>query len=224
MNEVRYVIGLDEVGCGALAGPLVVAAVAFAVGAPKVTTTWRGLKTDKTLEAGDSKKVKVAAQRAALAQAIKGECTTFAVIERSPHEIDARLLGTVLPEAVHLAAARCCESLLGRTPGLVASQVLLIVDGDLARPSVPCQVRMLPGGDGLDWRVGAASIVAKAAHDIRIDQLTAAYPRWDFDKHRGYPTPQHKELLRKRGLIEDVHRKSFGPVRSSRGPIPGFEE
>lgn len=224
MSEIKYVIGLDEVGCGALAGPLVVAAVAFATGATKVTATWHGIKADKELVVGDSKKMKLPAQRAVLAQAIKGECVTFAIIERTPREIDERLLGTVLPETVRLTAARCCESLMTKTRGLHASEILLIVDGDLQRPDVPCPVRMLPGGDGLDWRVGAASIIAKATHDVRIEQLANEHPKWDFDKHRGYPTPTHKELLRKRGLIEEVHRKSFGPVRSSRGPIPGFEE
>lgn len=224
MSEIKFVIGLDEVGCGALAGPLVVAAVAFAVDAPKVTAVWRGIKVEKVLEVGDSKKVKLPAQRAVLDRAIRESCAAHAILERTPREIDARLLGTVLPETVQLTAARCLESLRARHPRVSPQEVLLIVDGDLQRPNVPCPVRMVPGGDALDWRVGAASIVAKATHDGRIDRLVEAYPKWEFDKHRGYPTPAHKELLRKRGLIESVHRKSYGPVRSSRGPIPGFEE
>ncbi len=224
MSEIKFVIGLDEAGCGALAGPLVVAAVAFPADAPKVTATWRGIRADKLLEVQDSKKVKLPAQRATLDEAIRKACTCVAVIERTPREIDARLLGTVFPEAVRLAAARCIESLQCARPEVSPQEILLLVDGDLQRPNVPCPTRMIPGGDGLDWRIGAASIVAKATHDARIDQLAGAYPKWDFEKHRGYPTPGHKELLRKRGLLDDVHRKSFGPVRSSRGPIPGFEE
>lgn len=224
MSEIKFVVGLDEAGCGALAGPLVVAAVAFPASAKVVTATWRGIKSDKVLEACDSKRVKQPAQRAVLDEAIRQACSSVAVIERSPREIDARLLGTVFPEAVRLAAARCIESLQCAFPTLSPQEILLLVDGDLQTPSVPCPTRMIPGGDGLDWRIGAASIVAKSTHDARIAQLADAHPRWEFDKHRGYPTPAHKELLRKRGLIEDVHRKSFGPVRSSRGHIPGFED
>ncbi len=225
MADIRYVVGLDEAGCGALAGPLVVAAVAFAVDAEKVTAPWITVRgPQKTLAVADSKKVKDPHQRAVLAEAIRERCVTLAVVERSPKEIDERLMRVVFPEAVQLAASRCLEKLHAEVQGLAATDVLLLVDGDIERPSVPCPLRMIPGGDATHWQISAASILAKNKHDVYVDRLCRDYPRWDFDKHRGYPTPAHKDLLRKRGLIEDVHRKSFGPVRTSRGPIPGFEE
>jgi ribonuclease HII len=224
MSDIKFVVGLDESGCGALAGPLIVAAVAFPVDAVKVAATWKGIKADKVLVAGDSKKIKLPAQRAVLAEAIRAASPAVAVIERAPKEIDARLLGTVFPEAVQLAAARCLERLQSQFSSLTPNHILLLVDGDLQRPNVPCLMRMIPGGDALDWRIGAASIIAKACHDKHVDQLIIDYPRWEFDKHRGYPTPAHKDMLNRRGLLEDVHRKSFKPVRQSRGAIPGFEE
>jgi ribonuclease HII len=219
----RYVVGIDESGCGALAGPLIVCAVAFPADADRVTTMWKGIHADKMLAAGDSKGIKNPAHRAALAIAIKATCTSIAVIERSATEIDKRLLGTVFPEAIALAAARCIEKLKSADPGLAPSDILVLIDGEVQRPDLPCPVRLIVDGDKLDWRIGAASVVAKATHDERIDQMHAEYPRWEFDQHRGYPTKKHKELLGRRGPL-DVHRKSFRPVQAVMPRPVGIEE
>lgn len=222
----RFIIGVDEVGCGAIAGPLVVAAVAFRADAPRVTAEWRGVRGVKTLAADDSKRIKAPEQRAVLDIAIRAAAVASAVIERSAPEIDARLLREVFPEAIRLAIQRCAEQLamaLGSF-SLRKDELLVLVDGDLVRPDVPCPVRMVPGGDALDWRIGAASIVAKACHDRHVARIASAHPDWGFDKHRGYPTRGHLERLTQAGSLDDVHRRTFAPVRASRGPIPGFEE
>lgn len=226
MNEPKYVIGVDEVGCGAIAGPLVVAAVAFRADAPRVTTEWRGVRGVKALAADDSKKIKAPEQRAVLDAAIRATAVAHAIIERTPAEIDARLLREVFPEALRLAIQRCAEQLamaLGNF-SLRKDELLVLVDGDLERPDVPCPVRMVPGGDALDWRIGAASIVAKACHDRYMARLAAEHPDWSFDKHRGYPTPKHLDQLHRDGVLDQVHRKTFAPVRAARGPIPGMED
>lgn len=219
----KYVVGVDESGCGALAGPLVVVAAAFPVDAECVTVIWKGARVDKTLKAGDSKGIKDAAQRALLADAIRRASTSIAVIERSAAEIDARLFGVVFPEAIRLAASRCVESLTIADPALTPADFLVLVDGDVARPDMPCPVRCIPDGDKFDWRIGAASIVAKVRHDACIDKLHDAYPRWGFDSHRGYPTKAHKELLAKKGPT-DAHRKSFRPVMASMPRAKGIED
>jgi ribonuclease HII len=228
MTDARYVIGVDEVGCGAIAGPLVVAAVAFRADAPRVTAEWRGVRGVKTLAADDSKKIKVPEQRGALDLAIRTAAVAHAVIERSAAEIDARLLREVFPEALRLAIQRCVEQLMMTVnPGkfhIPKDDLLVLIDGDLVRPDVPCPVRMVPGGDALDWRIGAASIVAKACHDRHVARIAGEHPEWAFDKHRGYPTPKHLDQLHRDGLLDQVHRRTFGPVRASRGPIPGMEE
>lgn len=228
MTEARYIIGVDEVGYGAIAGPLVVAAVAFRWHAPRVTVEWRGVRGVKMLTADDSKKVKAPEQRAMLDVAIRNAAVAHAVIERSATEIDARLLREVFPEALRLAIQRCVEQLvMAVNPGkfhIEKDEILVLVDGDLARPDVPCPVRMVPGGDALDWRIGAASIVAKACHDRYITRIAGEHPEWGFDKNRGYPTPKHLDQLHRDGLLDQVHRRTFAPVRASRGPIPGMEE
>lgn len=226
MNEPRYVIGVDEVGCGAIAGPLVVAAVAFRTDAPRVTAEWRSVRGVKSLAADDSKKIKTPEKRAVLDVAIKSAAIAHAVIERTPSEIDARLLREVFPEALRLAIQRCSEHLVMSLGGLglQKNDLLVLIDGSLERPNVPCPVRMMPGGDALDWRIGAASIVAKACHDRHMARLAAEHPGWSFDKHRGYPTPKHLDQLHRDGALDQVHRKTFAPVRAARGPIPGMED
>ena len=223
MAEPRFIIGVDEVGCGAIAGSLVVAAVAFTADAPRVTAEWRGVRGIKILAADDSKRIKLPEQRQVLNQAIRAAAVSFAVIERTAVEIDARLIRTVFPEAIQLAIRRCGERLAAATSGLRSDEVLVLVDGDLPTPDVPCPTRMVPGGDGTDWRIGAASIVAKAHHDERVRQLADDHPEWEFDKHRGYPTKRHLERLDRDGILDSVHRKSFAPVRAARGEIPGME-
>lgn len=218
----KYVVGVDECGCGALAGPLVVCAAAFRASDTKVTISWAGVGGARTLAVGDSKGVRNPDQRAALSKAVRQAAIGVVIIERTAADIDERLFGTVFPEALQLAAARCIEWLKVVDPTLEPSDVLVLVDGDVTRPSVPCEVRCIPGGDKLDWRIGAASIVAKAQHDVRIDALHAEYPRWGFDSSRGYPTREHKALLAERGPTP-AHRKSFRPVRESMPKALGIE-
>lgn len=218
----KYVVGVDEAGCGALAGPLVVAAVAFPADADRVTAIWKGVHADKHLVVGDSKGIKNAAHRAALSIGVLQTCSSMAIIERSAKEIDARLFGTVFPEAIALAAARCIEK-LKVTENVEAKDILVLIDGDLQKPDLPCQVKCIPDGDKTDWRIGAASIVAKARHDQHMEELHAQYPRWAFDQHHGYPTKKHKELLAERGPTE-AHRRSFKPVLAVMPKARGIEE
>jgi len=219
----KYVIGVDEAGCGALAGPLVVVAVAFPVDADRVTAMWKGVYADKALMAGDSKGIKNPAHREALSIAVQATCASIVVIERTSGEIDRRLLGTVLPETIMLAAARCLERLKALEPELGPEHFLVLIDGDLERPALPCPVKCIADGDKLDWRIGAASIVAKATHDRRIDELHREYPNWGFDKSRGYPTREHKALLTTRGPTA-AHRKSYRPVRAAMPRSQGIED
>lgn len=219
----KYVVGVDEAGCGALAGPFIVVATAFAVDAERVSVTWKGVRSDKTLVAGDSKGIKDAAQRAVLAEAIRKAAVAVAMIERQPSEIDARLFGVVFPEAIRLAASRCVEALTVLEPTLAPSDILVLVDGDVERPNIPCPVQCIADGDKLDWRIGAASVLAKTRHDFWVNELHETYPKWGFDSHRGYPTKAHKELLTKKGPTE-AHRKTFRPVRDVMPRAKGIEE
>src|SRR5580692_12865998 len=122
---------------------------------------WKGVHADKQLVAGDSKGVKNEAHRAALAIAVRASANSVATIEKTAWEIDNRMFSVVFPEALKLAAARCIEKLHSLDPDLSSDEVLVLIDGDVPKPDLPCPVKCIPDGDKKDWRIGAASLVAK---------------------------------------------------------------
>lgn len=219
--EPAVVIGVDEVGRGAIAGPLVVAAVAFEVGIAPVTAQHK----EKTLTAYDSKSFKNPAHLEALDINIRKTALYSSVIQRNAHEIDARLMWTVFPEAIKMAVSRVVERLhmLGKWPS--PDHYLVMLDGELDIPagSFPCPHQCIVDGDKHVWQIGAASIVAKVYRDNYMRDLAERYPEWDFDKHKGYPTPWHLGMLKRQPLTPE-HRKSFRPVMDQLGPRPGFED
>lgn len=222
-NEV--IIGVDESGRGALAGPLVVAATAFLREREQpVTAIYHTLRGDKVVVAGDSKKFKNAGHREVLDKAIREAALATVVVERSSKEIDARLMYVVFPETIRLAISRCLEQVVHTTKFCNPDAFLVMVDGEIQVPNdLPCQIRTVVDGDKRVWQIGAASIVAKVARDARMMELHARYPKYGFDQNKGYPVPEHKKLLKKYGPSE-VHRGTFKPVVASR-PLPdGFEE
>lgn len=216
------VIGVDEAGAGALCGPLVVCATAFLKDESPVSTTWQSLKGEKTIVISDSKSVKKPEQRAALAEAVRRQAHGVAVVERSSKEIDQYLYGRVHLEALKTAIARCLEQVVAKGFHTTPSEFLVVVDGDVPVPQgLPCRVLPIADADRTVWQVSAASMVAKVACDARMMEIHAEYPDWGFDKSKGYPTKEHKKLLKARGPLP-VHRLTYRPVMDVCGPKPGF--
>jgi len=221
--DPQIVIGVDEAGRGALAGPLVVVAAAFRFGDPPVQARYQSLRGEVRLTAADSKSFSNPVQRGVLDVAIRDAALAVAIVERSAKEIDARLMGSVFAASTKLAVSRVLEELVAKGLGQVPSDYQVLLDGDVEIPDgIPCPARAIVNGDRLVWQIGAASIVAKVHCDARMLALHAQYPEWSFDKHKGYPTAAHKELLQKYGP-SPVHRKTFRPVAEARGLPPGFE-
>ncbi|MEW6488946.1 MAG: ribonuclease HII, partial [Thermodesulfobacteriota bacterium] len=181
----RRVCGLDEAGRGPLAGPVVAAAVVFEPG-----TEIPGLDDSKRL---------VAAARARLEPLIRREAVCFAVGAASPAEIDAL---DVL-QASLLAMSRAVAA-LGAPPDF------LLVDGNRPLPSSIPQ-RTVVGGDGLSTAIAAASVLAKQHRDALMDAYAREYPGYGFESHRGYPTADHREALRRLGPCP-IHRRTFRGV------------
>jgi ribonuclease HII len=186
-RAANRVCGADEAGRGPLAGPVVAAAVILEPGAPI-----DGLRDSKKLSA---------AQREALAPAIRARAIACAIGVATVEEIDA----LNILQASLLAMRRAIEAL--DPPASYA-----LVDGDrLPRLAIPA--RAIVGGDAIEPAISAASILAKVHRDALMRALDAAYPGYGFAEHFGYPTPQHLRRLRELGPSV-VHRRSFAPVRA----------
>jgi ribonuclease HII len=180
-------IGIDEVGRGPLAGPVLAAAV-------HLPEPIQGI--------GDSKRLKVA-ERERLALLVRRHAV-WALGAASVTEID-RLNILV---ASHLAMRRAMRRLAGHFPGQAYE---ILVDGHLD-PGLDWPCRCIVGGDGLEPEIGAASILAKVARDRLLARLGRRHPGYGFERHAGYPTAAHREALEALGACVH-HRRSFAPVR-----------
>jgi ribonuclease HII len=178
----RFVAGIDEVGMGPLAGPVVACAVVFA------ERPWlAGL--------GDSKQVTRAA-RERLDGEIRKQATGLALAEVWPEEIDRLNIYRAGLEAMR----RAVESL-----GVTADHLLV----DARRvPGVAAAQTPLVGGDARDGSIAAASIVAKVHRDALMSALDARHPGYGFARHKGYATREHFAALRRLGP-SPLHRRSF---------------
>lgn len=187
MLDTIYVAGVDEVGRGPLAGPVVTAAVILDPQNP-------------ILGLADSKKL-TEKRREILVPLIKQHALAWAMGRAEPDEIDE----LNILQASLLAMKRAVEAL-----SVVPEHVL--VDG-IHAPKLNCPVTTIIKGDQSEPAIAAASILAKVARDQEMVALDEAYPGYGFAQHKGYPTKQHQQALLTLG-VTDIHRRSFGPVRS----------
>lgn len=186
------VAGIDEVGRGPLAGPVVAAAVVFP---PGFQAPWLA-------QVDDSKRLSPS-QRESLVPCIRGSALGVGIGMASPGEIDA--LGIV--PATRLAMERAVRSLA------VYPQVILVDAIPLEIKGIGCIP--LVHGDRLSLSIAAASIVAKVERDALMEALDIRYPGYGFRQNKGYPTPHHLRALRLLGP-SPIHRRSFAPVREVR--------
>ena len=178
--------GVDEAGRGPLVGNVVAAAVILGADCPI-----EGL--------ADSKKL-TAKRREVLAEEIKQHAKAWAVVSISPDEIDR----INILQATMLAMKESVEQ-LQITPNHV------FIDGNRC-PEISHAVTAIIKGDARVAEISAASILAKVERDAQMAVLHEQYPHYGFDKHKGYPTKIHMELLAEHGPCPE-HRRSYAPVR-----------
>ncbi|MCD4693805.1 ribonuclease HII, partial [bacterium] len=88
----------------------------------------------------------------------------------------------------------------------------ILVDGNFIIPNSSYEQKAIKGGDGKIFSIAAASIIAKVARDKIMEEMHKKYPKYGFDRHKGYGTKYHLEQIKKHGIC-DIHRKSFGPCK-----------
>jgi ribonuclease HII len=186
---MNFIAGVDEVGRGALAGPVTVAAV---------------ILDPKNLPEGvDDSKALSAAQRQAAFSVILVKAVAVAIATANAAEIDAlNIRGATL-----LAMRRALSA-------LAAPPCCALIDGRDAPPGLACPAEALIGGDALSLSIAAASIVAKVTRDALMARLHQPYPKYGFAAHVGYGTPQHLRAIRAHGTTPH-HRLSFAPCSNS---------
>lgn len=180
------IAGIDEVGRGCIAGPVVAAVVILDPNKPIPGLT-------------DSKKLS-AAKRAHFAQLIRESAYCWALGRAEASEIDQ----INILQASLLAMQRAF-AMLAVPPDKV------LVDGK-QYPNLPCVGEAIVQGDLLIPEISAASILAKVARDNEMYYLDQMYPGFDFARHKGYPTKLHLQRIHDLGLTP-MHRQSFAPVK-----------
>ena len=181
-----HVAGVDEVGRGPLAGPVVTAAVILSAPIEGIN---------------DSKKLS-ASKRKQLALEIRERALCYAYGRAEVDEIDQ----LNIHHATLLAMKRAIEA-LAICPGQV------LVDG-LYIPNVSISCRAIVKGDSLIKEIGAASILAKVLRDEEMEEMDKIYPGYGFSEHKGYPTEMHRTALKTLGPCA-IHRRSYAPVREA---------
>lgn len=195
------VCGVDEVGRGPLAGPVVAAA---AILDPHRFP--RRLRREL-----DDSKLLGPEQRNACYRAL-GRCVANGAARIAVGAASVREIDTInILRAALLAMARAVAA-LGVRPDWA------LVDGQIA-PTLPCPVRTVVGGDGLSFSIAAASVVAKVTRDRLMRHLAPRYPGYGWETNVGYATPEHGAAIRRLGVTPH-HRRSFAPVRLALGGEP----
>ena len=181
------IAGVDEAGRGPLAGPVFAATVVFEKG-----TFIEGINDSKKL----SEK-----KREALFDIICEKALYYNIVSVDEKEIDRINILNASLKAFELAVT-----------GLEKLPDVTLIDGNRCKENFPTPYETIVKGDAKSMSIAAASILAKVSRDRYIVGLDSLYPEYNFKKHKGYPTKEHREAIAKYGPCP-IHRLTFGGVR-----------
>ena len=211
-KKFKYVIGIDEAGRGPLAGPVVAVAIMFQLKTQNsnLKTTTQNSKLNKMfkeLKIKDSKQL-----------SLKRREEIFKLLKKHPQilwgrgMVSAKVIDRInIWEATKLAAKRAIfnlEKKIGKK--LPKKKTLLIIDGNLKINSEFCEKPIIKADQKIPECI-LASIFAKVIRDRLMERYDKIYPKYNFKKHKGYPTKEHKKLIKKYGACR-IHRRSFKEV------------
>ncbi len=181
----KVIVGIDEVGRGCLAGPVVAAAVVIDCEKLSIASKIR-----------DSKKI-TPENREKYFEIIQQEAVSIGVGFIDHQVIDQINILQATFEAMKVAISK-----------LSVQPDIYLVDGNQKIPKIEVLQMCIPKGDDLVTSIGAASIIAKVTRDRWMKQISIQYPQYSFDKNKGYGTADHIEAIRNNGFT-DIHRRSF---------------
>ncbi len=184
------IAGVDEVGRGPLAGPVVAAACILSEGS-------------FFFKLNDSKQLAPEEREALYAQLSQDPQVVFAIGIVSPRRIDEINILRATFEAMQIAVSK-----------LAAKPDYVLVDGNRA-PQFDCPCEPIVKGDAHSVSIAAASVLAKVVRDRMMDEEACKWPGYGFEVHKGYGTPQHLDAIARLGPCP-IHRESFEPLKSRR--------
>lgn len=195
---LRHIVGIDEVGRGPWAGPVVAGAVCLPLDRTDLSQVLKGVRDSKDM---------THRQRTRLAQTIQETALSWGIGSASAAEIDD--LG--IDRATRLAMSRALSTALATYP--LQPHVLFLDDVILPEVANIHQVSMI-GGDRRSLSIASASVIAKVWRDAYMDEVDAQFPQYGFRDHKGYGTAAHQAALSTHGLTP-LHRRSYRPVKMS---------
>ena len=193
-SGLSLVAGVDEVGRGPLAGPVVAAVVTLKSNFSEILKA-----NEKLLLINDSKKLSA-----------KKREELFAIIQENFFEVGIGICDHEIIDRVNILQATflAMKMALGN---LKNKPEILLVDGKFPIPNLSLKQEAIIGGDALIFSIAASSIIAKVTRDRIMDEMDKKYPQYGFINHKGYGTKEHLEALKKYGPCP-IHRKTFKPI------------
>lgn len=190
-SNISFVVGIDEAGRGALAGPVAAGAVLLPPD-PSIAGRLSEVRDSKQLTPSQREKIK---------QIIKQEALAWGVGFATPREIDD--LGIV--SAIRMASQRALKHLLPTPQHLLLDYFTI--------PENPLPQTWLVKGDARSLSIAAASILAKTTRDAHLKNLAPKYPEYQLETNKGYGTQGHRQAIHDHGPTP-IHRTSFAPMRN----------
>ena len=198
-KKISFIAGSDEAGRGPLCGPVVAGAVILP-------------STYFNNDINDSKKLS-AKKREQLYIEITSNAIAYGIGIVPPSKIDEINIYNASRLAMELALAK-----LNHQVDLILTDYMPLKFNDV--PVIP-----LVKGDAKARCIAAASILAKVTRDKIMEEYNKKYPEYEFDKHKGYPTKRHLEILKEKGIIKGFYRESYGPIKKLLGlDLPLFNK
>ena len=192
----KYLIGIDEVGRGPIAGPVAVGAFCISIAnLAKVRRIFRGVKESKQLSETQRE-----GWFGIIQQSKKVDLVDFAVTFQSEKIIDVNGLSYAIKMALRVS--------LNNVASDKSQQYRVLLDGGLKAPLEFTNQKTIIKGDEKEMIIALASICAKVLRDRKMNVLAKTHPEYGFERHKGYGTRAHYAAIKKHGILP-LHRKSF---------------
>ena len=215
-DDLAYVLGVDEAGRGPLAGPVVAAAAIVPEDVPGIVDSKKLTKEEVRDELYEKLLGSVGIQWA-VAVVDAQTIDDINILQASLKAMEMAVGALVDPDATiekkeALAEHSGCYVVKGQKESPKGRNYYALIDGNKVPKNLPCSGEAMVKGDGREYAIGAASIIAKVTRDRLMKEYDAMYPQYELSKHKGYPTAAHRNLIQEHGA-SPIHRRTFAPLK-----------